>query len=93
MLFCTAANSTLHIFGMNWSDRTWAGHKVNKERAFVAGLEASGRVVVHPTPCDAMRECGHKDLDQSCHWASDGKYMCLRCAPLFRTKMCQEDRL
>lgn len=47
----------------------------------MAGLEVAGRLVVHATPCNAMRECGSEALDQSCHWASDGRYMCLRSAP------------
>lgn len=47
----------------------------------MTGLEVAGRVVVHATPCNAMRECGSEALDQSCHWASDGRYMCLRSAP------------
>eukprot|EP00884_Botryococcus_braunii_P015604 jgi/Botrbrau1/2727/Bobra.0164s0007.1 len=81
VLHCTTPNITLHLYGMNWSNKTWSGHKVDKEQAFVAGLEASGRVVVHPTPCIAMRECGPESLDQSCHWASDGRYMCLRGNP------------
>ncbi len=42
------------------------------------GLQQQGRAVVHDTACEGMRECGEGDVDASCHWSTDGRYMCLR---------------
>ena len=55
--------------------------QVAREKAFLEGLTGSGRVVIHGTTCYGQRECGPGDHDQSCHWGTDGKYYCLRCAP------------
>ena len=56
--------------------------QMGAERAAWEALAATGRLVVHATACLGMRECGDADIDQSCHWAKDGKYLCLTCAPL-----------
>ena len=52
--------------------------QVAAEREFVMGLQQQGRAVVHSTACEGMRECGEGDVDASCHWSTDGRYMCLR---------------
>lgn len=53
--------------------------QVQAEKAFVLGMAERGRAVVHDTACEGMRECGEGDVDASCHWSTDGRYMCLRC--------------
>ena len=58
----------------------WIVAQMALEKAFVQRLVAAGRVVVHDTTCYGQRECGPGDHDQSCHWGTDGKYYCLRCA-------------
>jgi hypothetical protein len=53
--------------------------QVNLEKAYVEWLVGQGRVVVHETPCYGVRECGgYNDFDQSCHWDTIGRYICLR---------------
>jgi hypothetical protein len=50
------------------------------EKAFVEWAVSEGRIVVHPTICYGVRECGGKStFDQSCHWGTEGRYVCLRC--------------
>ena len=57
--------------------------QMNAEKAFVDGAAEEGRIVVHPTTCYGVRECGGSEtFDQSCHWGTDGRYVCLRCASL-----------
>ena len=57
--------------------------QMDAEKAFVDSAAEEGRIVVHPTTCYGVRECGGSEtFDQSCHWGTDGRYVCLRCAPL-----------
>ena len=57
--------------------------QMDAEKAFVDGAAEEGRIVVHPTTCYGVRECGGSEtFDQSCHWGTDGRYVCLRCASL-----------
>ena len=57
--------------------------QMDAEKAFVDGAAEEGRIVVHPTTCYGVRECGgSENFDQSCHWGTDGRYVCLRYAPL-----------
>ena len=37
---------------------------------------------VHPTACQGLRECGAADIDNSCHWSTDKRFLCLLCALL-----------
>lgn len=54
---------------------------MEKEKAFVEKLAREGRVVVHETTCYGVRECGgHSTFDASCHWNTNGRYVCLRSA-------------
>lgn len=46
VLACAPANVTLHIYGMNWSDKMWVGHDTAGEAAAVQKLVEQGRVVV-----------------------------------------------
>lgn len=80
-LHCTPRTVKLHIFGFNWSKKTWAGHNVGAEQAYIEGLQDQDRAVIHRTACTGMRECGIGDIDASCHWSTDGHYMCLRGNP------------
>jgi len=80
VLHCAPPGAVVHLFGMNWHEKTWRGHKMGAERAHWAPLEAAGRLVVHGTPCHGMRECGQGDLDQSCHWEA-GRYLCIAGSP------------
>jgi len=52
--------------------------QVGAEQAYIEELQAQGRAVIHRTACEGMRECGDGDIDASCHWSTDGRYMCLR---------------
>ena len=55
--------------------------QMDAERAFVNGAAEEGRIVVHPTTCYGVRECGGSEtFDQSCHWGTDSRYVCLRYA-------------
>lgn len=55
--------------------------QMDAEKAFVEWAVREGRLVVHPTTCYGVRECGgNSTFDQSCHWGTDGRYVCLRCA-------------
>ena len=57
--------------------------QMDAEKAFVDGAAEEGRIVVHPTTCYGVRECGGSEtFDQSCHWGTDGRYVCLRHASL-----------
>lgn len=58
VLHCAAPGAVAHLYGMNWHEKNWRGHKMGAERAHWAPAEAAGRLVVHPTPCHGMRECG-----------------------------------
>ncbi|KAK9843669.1 hypothetical protein WJX81_001900 [Elliptochloris bilobata] len=80
VLHCAPPAAVVHLYGMNWHEKTWRGHKMADERAHWAPAVATGRVVVHGTPCHGMRECGQGDLDQSCHWEG-GKYLCIFGSP------------
>ena len=33
--------------------------------------------MVHPTACEGLRECGKADIDNSCHWSSNRRFLCL----------------
>lgn len=60
---------------------TVLGLQMDAEKAFVDWAAGEGRIVVHPTICYGVRECGGSStFDQSCHWGTDGLYMCLRFA-------------
>lgn len=51
---------------------------MDHEREALLEMEAQGRLEIHPTPCGGLRECGENaELDNSCHWAKDHRYMCL----------------
>ena len=53
------------------------------EKAFVEWAMSEGRIVVHSTTCYGVRECGgNSTFDQSCHWGTEGRYVCLRCVLL-----------
>ncbi|KAK9918770.1 hypothetical protein WJX75_006764 [Coccomyxa subellipsoidea] len=81
-LHCTPEETILHLFGFNWHNTTWKGHKMEMEKAFVEGLAREGRVVIHETICYGVRECGGSStFDASCHWNSSGRYVCLRGKP------------
>ncbi|CAL8471675.1 g11217 [Coccomyxa elongata] len=81
-LSCTTEDTMLHLFGFNWHNSTWKGHKMEAEKAFVEWLAKEGRVVVHETTCYGVRECGGSStFDASCHWNSSGRYVCLRGKP------------
>ena len=42
-------------------------------------LQDQGRLQIHAAPCDGMRECDKgADVDNSCHWSADHRYMCLK---------------
>ena len=58
VLHCAAPDAVIHLYGMNWHEKNWRGHKMGAERSHWAPAEAAGRLVVHPTPCHGMRECG-----------------------------------
>ncbi|CAL5224360.1 g7034 [Coccomyxa viridis] len=82
VLHCTPEDTPIHIFGFNWHNSTWRGHKMDAEKAFVDWAVGEGRLVVHPTTCYGVRECGgNSTFDQSCHWGTDGRYVCLRGTP------------
>ncbi|CAK0785519.1 hypothetical protein CVIRNUC_008729 [Coccomyxa viridis] len=82
VLHCTPDDMPIHIFGFNWHNSTWRGHKMDAEKAFVDRAAKEGRIVVHPTTCYGVRECGGSEtFDQSCHWGTDGRYVCLRGSP------------
>lgn len=60
-------------------EQHWAV-QMDAEKAFVDWAAGEGRIVVHPTTCYGVRECGGSStFDQSCHWGTDGRYQCLRC--------------
>jgi hypothetical protein len=57
--------------------------QMEAEKAFVEWAMSEGRIVVHPTTCYGVRECsGNSTFDQSCHWGTEGRYVCLRCVLL-----------
>ena len=53
--------------------------QMDAEKAYVDWAVGEGRLVVHATVCYGVRECGgNSTFDQSCHWGTDGRYVCLR---------------
>jgi hypothetical protein len=54
---CAPATATVELFGFNWSPRLSRAYDVGAERDALAGAAARGALVVHPTPCSALRSC------------------------------------
>ena len=52
--------------------------QMDVERRALQEVEKAGKVVIHPTACKGMRECGTIDFDNSCHWSPDRRYLCLK---------------
>ena len=46
-------------------------------------------MTVHATACQGLRECGRADIDNSCHWSSDNRYLCLMYAALTVCWLCK----
>ena len=62
------------------SSRIFLNMQMDAEKVFVEWAMSEGRIVVHPTTCYGVRECGgNSTFDQSCHWGTEGRYVCLRC--------------
>ena len=60
--------------------RIFLDMQMDAEKVFVEWAMSEGRIVVHPTTCYGVRECGgNSTFDQSCHWGTEGRYVCLRC--------------
>lgn len=48
---------SVDVYGFNWSNENHAGHFIDVEEEIARRLEALGKLVIHPTPCDGYREC------------------------------------
>ena len=54
--------------------------QVAVEQRWATDLQAQGLLQIHATACPGLRECGKADIDNSCHWSSAKRYLCLMCA-------------
>ncbi|KAK9846853.1 hypothetical protein WJX84_004603 [Apatococcus fuscideae] len=56
-LTCARHNTSIGIYGMNWSPDLWRRHQGGLEKKWVRRLQKHGRLHVHETECDDLRSC------------------------------------
>jgi hypothetical protein len=62
LLECLPLDGTIHVYGFNWSPEAYDRHFMDVESSFikVLGKLHEGRLVIHPTPCNAYTKCGRR---------------------------------
>ena len=54
----------MHLFGFNWSRKSYYQHVMSAEELIVQQLNATVPMVLHPPACDALYSC-HPKCDSS----------------------------
>ena len=61
-LQCVPRSTRVHLFGYNWTQKgQFHMHRMAIEARYAALMAAAGRLTIHPSPCQQLRQCDPPD--------------------------------